>query len=203
MSNKAIIKLFFITIGIIFSLPFIESFFEIETISYEDEDEKNSYITLFFRSIIFAPILEEFIFRYPLLKGNHPKWLYFSLILGFLFTFLNYEKNLWVSVIGIFLYVAIFVQYFVYKKIKVSIYLGILSGFYFGLMHISDFKKVFCGNLPIISIFFEILPYFWGGFVLTYLRLREVKYYKIVLFHSAYNFFLIFISFLASYFEES
>lgn len=203
MSNKAIIKLFFITIGVIFSLLFIQEYFEIEIISPKDRDKEYSYFSLFFPAVILAPVVEEFIFRYPLLKGNRPKWLYFSLILGFLFTFAHYEKNLWVSVIGIFLYIAIFVQYFVYKKTRVSIYLAILSAFLFSLGHFSDFNSVFLGKFTAIAIIFQIFPQFLLGLVLTYLRLREVKYYKIVLFHSAYNFLLASIGFLALYFEES
>lgn len=190
LSNKSIVKLYFINIVIVLLIVLVQLLLGVETSDIKEEYANSSFFEELLLGIIFAPIIEEFAFRYPLIDSKS-KWLYVSLVWGILFSLINNSEQIFVPIIMITINFFIFIDFFLRKKQKVNIYLAILSALLFSLIHLSNYEMDFFKEKTTLSLVFQFLPQFIGGGILTYLRLNGVHFYKIILFHSAYNLFFL------------
>lgn len=189
ISNRLIIKIFFLNISLVILLALCEILIDIETQDIREEFLKFSILELFFLGVIFAPIVEEFAFRYPLIKENN--WVYISLLHGIIFTFLNNRTDTIVLAGVVTVSLLNFVGYFFEKRKQAHFLISLLYAILFALCHLSNYNTSMLYEKKTIVIIFQFLPQITTGLVLTYLRMKKVKYFKIVLYHMLYNLFFL------------
>lgn len=190
--NKFIVLLC-INILIVVLVKYIEAYFNIE-FPERKSDYENRYIELFFFAVFLAPILEEFTYRYPLIKG---KYVYISLIFGSLFSILLNSYKIEIMIGIIFLNITSFILYFFFNKKQLP---PLLLGMYiisFGISHIPNYELTDLIRLPWYSLILLFYSQFLLGAFLTYIRLNYQFRYTL-LYHSLYN-FIIFLFFLLSF----
>lgn len=189
--NKFIILLC-INILIVLLVKYIESYFNIE-LPERKSNYENRYIELFFFAAFLAPLLEEFSYRYPLVKG---KYVYISLIFGSLFSILQNSYRIEIMIVVIFLNIIAFILYFFFNKKQLPPFLLGMYIISFGISHIPNYELTDLIILPWYSLILLFNSQFLLGVFLTYIRLNYQFRYTL-LYHSLYN-FIIFLFFLLS-----
>ncbi|MEO5911064.1 MAG: CPBP family glutamic-type intramembrane protease [Pelobium sp.] len=151
---------------------------------------KEKKILLFFMVVVFAPIVEELIFRYQLKSYRLAILLYFLFLAGMLYrltsVFLLFAILTPVFILCLFVYLAMNKNSF--QRFKI-INLTFPSHFYltaicFGLVHISNYSNPLDYGFPIILL---VLPQLFIGLILGYVRMR-FGLSKSIIMHAGYNF---------------
>ncbi|MBK1897198.1 CPBP family glutamic-type intramembrane protease [Chryseobacterium paridis] len=151
--------------------------------------EKSGILYSLIIAIFIGPLIEEFIFRWPLKDVR--KRIYLSTILGVVFTFNKvFMLDFKTEKIILSLFIIILIVLLLYfwgasflEKISVNS-LSILSAVMFGLYHLSLIKEA--SNIIIVSTLF-IIPKIILGLFLNKIRLRYGMLYNIIL-HVIINF---------------
>jgi membrane protease YdiL (CAAX protease family) len=157
-----------------------------------ETDYLNTPIELFFIVVIFAPFIEEIIFRLPLEKTYY-------FIISILFSLLFFkgfnETNIIIStlIIGFSISITCF-QIFPQKSIlkRILIFISVLT---FTLVHINNYSFNELKLMSIFELILLFLPQLLLGIFTTKLRVNSKIYYPILL-HSAYNATIISLHFL-------
>lgn len=165
---------------------FITNYFEL---SFKINFPSSTKPYFLYISLILVPILEEFTFRAPL-KLNKKTISFFSIGITYFLLRFFLSSNLYLYKLGIAISIGI-VIYVTFNKIKLrtsfynTYYNGIvyLSAILFGVGHILN---VDLQSSSFIAIVLYIFPIFFGGLILSYLR---VKYNLLtsIMFHAIHN----------------
>lgn len=182
-SNK-FIGLLGVNLLIVFISRYIETYLEVPSPKYNIAS-KISNIELFFITIFFAPILEEIIYRYPLLRS---KYIYLFLFFGILLYFIEIN-NIYILIFSISLNIASSLLYFFYGIKKLPMILWLLYIISFVVLHIGNYDLSELNKLPWYSWVFLFDAQIILGIILTYVRFNYQFRYTI-LYHSIYNFII-------------
>lgn len=148
----------------------------------------------FLLGIVFAPIVEEFLFRFLLVINRKNLIVFFGFCLT-LITFYLLKKN-FMFLLFTALFAAVSIVYLYYQKYftffenhyRVFFY---LSAIIFGLVHITNFKGITLNNFMFTPLL--VLPQVFGGTILGYVRVKYGFLYN-VLFHAIVNIPILFMS---------
>ena len=184
-----IISLCFSFLSVIF-ISLLENLHLIKELpSFELFDLKEKKILLFFTVTIFAPIVEELIFRYQL-KNYYVAILCYALLAIGLFYKVFIGLTLFISVVVVLITGTIVIVSFGTNNFKKHAVISkwfpahfYLTAICFGLVHISNYNDPFAYGFPIILL---VLPQMFIGFILGYVRMR-FGLSKSMMMHAAYN----------------
>lgn len=133
----------------------------------------SSWLELIFGAVIFSPLLEETIFRLPLIKTKR------NLLLSFIVSI--YLLSVYVLIIHFCVLILIWFEYeYLNKKTKNWGFI-LLSAISFALFHLISFE----GELSLISLLW-VFPQFITGICLGFIRMRYNFGYTIA-YHSLWN----------------
>jgi membrane protease YdiL (CAAX protease family) len=146
----------------------------------EEEFKKNFFFTTI-GVLIFAPIIEELIFRVPL-KKNSLVWCSVVFISIYIFS-----SNLLIIKILCLIYVLSIILYQYYDKSKLILYLiMILSTISFVAIHIDNYDITAIEHFTVYNYIVLFLPQFFLSVVLIKVRMQK-NVLSAVLTHSLYN----------------
>jgi membrane protease YdiL (CAAX protease family) len=146
----------------------------------EEEFKKNFFFTTI-GVLIFAPIIEELIFRVPL-KKNSLVWCSVVFISIYIFS-----SNLLIIKILCLIYVLSIILYQYYDKSKLMLYLiMILSTISFVAIHIDNYDITAIEHFTVYNYIVLFLPQFFLSVVLIKVRMQK-NVLSAVLTHSLYN----------------
>jgi len=175
------ICVFIVHISFIIFFSILTELFFTENGNYlEDNYKKNPFIYFIF-IVFLAPIIEEFIFRFPL-KFSYKNS--FIAVIILIFLLLN---NLLIYNFFFFLFFICIIIQMITKKTYNIIYL--LSVICFSIIHLDNFYSI---NDSIIENILLIFPQLLLGIILTHIRIhKNIK--SCVLYHSSYNLIILLI----------
>jgi hypothetical protein len=185
-----------IKIGIIFIIHIlflailnaIEVYLGIETAELKDKDKYlDNFIELFVFLVIFAPLLEEVVYRYPLKKC---KYVYIALVLGCLVSFLFDNKFIAYTFIAV--NIISFILFFFVKRKQLPLFILITYTVLFSVSHVENYNPNDLMGLHWSSLIFQFFPQLVLGIILTYIRINTRFLYALA-YHSAYNFVIVII----------
>lgn len=183
--NKFIGILIF-NIVIIIILEIVKDYLEIQTARAKEGVYENDKLMLFISAVLFAPIVEEFAYRYQFVKG---RFIYFAIVWGCLFGFINEDYPIIIT-ITIIINIISFIIYFFFKKDKLPMFLIISYTILFGVSHVVNYEVSELSELPRYLYVIQFFPQILLGLCLVYVRINYQFRYSI-LYHSAYNFIII------------
>ncbi len=175
-----------INILLIVLLEITERYFQIPMARIKDDLYEDNNLLLFISAVLFAPIVEEFAYRYQFVKG---RFIYFAIVWGCLFGFINEDYPIIITV-TIIINIISFIIYFFLKKDKLPMFIIIIYTILFGVSHIINYEISEPKNVLWYSYIFMFLPQIILGLCLIYIRINYQFRYSI-LYHSAYNFIII------------
>jgi membrane protease YdiL (CAAX protease family) len=180
--NKNKIAVVF-TIHIIFVIviELLVNCLNIEIAEVNKEEFVKDYFHFLIFTVIFAPILEEVMFRYQLIKG---KFVYLSFAIGLLICSTLDNKILAISFVGVTIFS--FILYVFAKKDKLPVYLLVIYVVLFTLFHITNYKFEDINKLAWYSIILQFFPQLLMGIILTVVRIKARFTYTLA-YHAAYN----------------
>ncbi|MFV0605654.1 MAG: type II CAAX prenyl endopeptidase Rce1 family protein [Niabella sp.] len=199
IKQKAIVQTFILVIFnlVVLALQtWIENTVGIKSVETESrkwiEDNPDSFI---FFVIVFAPICEEFAFRYFL---RREKYVGAILLLSTAFFLVSIEQ---ISLIWITVFLNILYAYFllVKKYETLPTWLIIYSIIVFSAIHYGNFQKEKINELHLIEMLFQFVPFVLLGVNLTYIRLKYGFVYCLIG-HSLYNAMLVSLHYLSTNF---
>jgi membrane protease YdiL (CAAX protease family) len=190
--------------GLVMGTYYILAHFRIIKEYVEEIDllKKYGFIASLFIACIFAPIVEEFLFRWHLRKKYLPIYFVcftFALVSSY---FINSSYLTW-SISIFFLLLALVVQaYFKRMDIRKRLifqqrsfaYLFYYSAIIFGLIHLTNIKGLTLSD-PVFIIF--VISQAFTGLSLGYLRIKYGLLYAILL-HCFFNFVMVTLEFFFS-----
>lgn len=145
------------------------------------EEFMSNFIFSFFVAICLSPIIEELVFRLPLIKGD-----YFIISIVLSFIFLTTSSYIFVKII-LSLFVALFIFYQFYNHSNtLQCILIITSILAFVIIHFDNFNTKDLENYGLINTIFLFLPQFFLAILITKIRM-ETTFINAVVFHSFYN----------------
>lgn len=185
VNNKLIFKIFAINIFVVIVFSILEKgLLGIRLEADQNELASIGMVELFFLAVLFAPLMEEFVFRYPLIrKGIWP----IALLFGVVFINISAPNN--VLLMSAILTGSLFIlmEYLFEKQQQVNILIATLYVFIFTFIHIGNYREEVFKDKTFVHICIQFFPQFCLGVILTWLRLKRVNFSKIILYHSAYN----------------
>jgi len=160
----------------------IEPYLGIETVTPKDKEELLAHLIESFVSVvIFAPLLEEAVFRYPLKKC---KFVYIALVLGCLISFTFHNRLFTYSFIAV--NIISFVLFFFFKKATLPLSVLIIYIVLFSLIHVENYNINDLKVLPWGLLIYQFFPQLLLGIIVTYIRIKTRFLYALA-YHSAYN----------------
>lgn len=180
LEKSKFVLLLGIHILIVVLVKIIEDSFEIPLIGMQTSEYDN--YNLFFSVVIFAPLVEEMLYRYPLIKG---RYVYVSLIFGCILPYVI-DACLSIIVITLCLNVIAFVMYFFLKKKRLPVGISVIYMFVFVVSHVVNYDMLELSRLPWFSFIFLFYAQFLLGVVVTFLRYCY-RFRYVLLYHSLYN----------------
>jgi hypothetical protein len=190
---KTLFKYYFWAVSIAVVSHIIKEYFKV----YDKQDIKSFDIEresmeMFLLLAIIAPIVEEFIFRFPLRKTS---LFYFSILASCIFISDLKASNMIIACFIFVFWISLF--WFQYSNSKMSIlFVRIISILTFAIIHASNFNNdIFEANTAVNILFMFSSQLVMGVFLLK-IRL-EIGFLYAFLLHSFYNssFFLISLNF--------
>ncbi|MDO5104353.1 CPBP family glutamic-type intramembrane protease [Capnocytophaga sp.] len=185
VSNKLIFKIFAINIFVVIVFSILEkSLLNICLEAGQNELASMGMVELFFLAVLLAPPLEEFIFRFPLVRrGIWP----IALLFGIVFVNISVPNNALLMSAILTGSLFILIEYLFEKQQQVNILTAVLYVFIFTFIHIGNYQEEVFKDKTFVHICLLFFPQFCLGSILTWLRLKKVNFSKIILYHSAYN----------------
>lgn len=180
LEKNKFVLLLGIHILIVILVKIIEDSFEIPLTGMQINEY--SKVSLFFSAVIFAPLVEEVSYRYPLIKD---RFVYASLIFGCVLSYVV-DVHLLMIVIMVCLNIITFVMYFFLKKEKLPISISILYVIAFAISHIANYDLLELSELPWFSFIFMFYAQILLGAATTFLR-YHYRFRYVILYHSLYN----------------
>jgi hypothetical protein len=145
------------------------------------EEFLSNFIFSFFVAICLSPIIEELVFRLPLIKGDY---FIISIILSFIF--LTTSSYIFVKII-LSLFVGLFIFYQFYTHSNTLRYILIITSILaFVLIHFDNFNAKDLESYGLINTIILFLPQFFLAILITKIRM-ETTFINAVVFHSFYN----------------
>jgi hypothetical protein len=141
----------------------------------------DNYVEFIVFTVIFAPLLEEVVFRYPLKKCKN---VYIALVLGCLESFLN--DNRFITYTFIAVNIISFILFFFFKRKNLPLFILLIYVALFSLSHVENYNLNDLAGLHWSSLIFQFFPQLVLGLILTYIRINTRFLYALV-YHSAYN----------------
>jgi hypothetical protein len=183
VEKSKIAKIFCVHIAFVIAITLLTMYFHIEEAEVENGEELvKNYFSSFVFAVIFAPFLEEVIFRYPLVKS---KYVYAPLVVGLLVGGTLENGILALSFVAVTM--CSFVVYFFLKKEKLPIYITVLYVILFTIFHITNYKTEDLQTLTWYVLILQFYPQLLIAIVLTIVRLKTRFLYALA-YHAAYNF---------------
>jgi len=189
--TKLLHMLLLLTLNFILIFPFFCFLFINKNYIPANTYTHTSTETKIFFSLIFAPIIEEIVFRFPLQKA---KWSYYFLIcIFFVCTVLLLNKTIIYFDITIFVIILILMLVFKFMDLPEKLvkfwhnnytYLFYFITLIFGAIHLTNFSLYPLDNLWILPVLF--IPQTICGFLFGYIRLKYGMIWCILQ-HSLYN----------------
>ncbi len=152
-------------------------------------DLKEKKVLLFLMVTVFAPILEELVFRYQL-KNYYISIICYALLASGLFYKIFTGLTLFIGIglvviIGFIVIITFDNNRFKKHKLISKLFPThfYITAICFGLVHLSNFNNPFAYGLPVILL---VLPQMFVGFILGYVRMR-FGLSKSMMMHASYN----------------
>lgn len=197
MKKSKIVKIFCIHVAFVITITLLTLYFDIDLAEDKNEEEiLKKFFSSFVFIVIFAPLLEEIIFRYLLIKG---KYVYFSLAIGLLIGGTLENRILALSFAAVTL--CSFITYFFLKKEKLPVHITVLYVILFTVFHITNYEAEELQKLAWYLIILQFYPQLLISIILTIVRIKTRFLYSLA-YHSAYNFIIFLIAYISyNYFK--
>lgn len=177
--------LFFLGVDFLLAILiiFVKNYFKVETAnSYEDDFREHKFLAFAIIGLI-IPVIEEFLFRYHLVKT---KYTYVTLALSSVLFYVFFQKTIDVVVLFVALNVISFYAYFSKGIRRLPIWLIACYGVCFALLHLKSYENFV---LQKHTWYFALLfiHYLISSFFISYIRLKEERFVWVLIYHIAYN----------------
>lgn len=155
--------------------------------NFKEDILSNLNFYIFF-IILFAPFLEEFIFRYPLKKS---RWRFISILLSILYIVIFQERFVQLT-LGIYLIMLCVIIYF---KKNASLLIICFSILVFTLIHLGNYEYESLMALNKVEIILLFTPQLLLGITVTLIRLKY-SFKGALFYHCLYNAAILFLGLL-------
>ena len=187
---KKIYILFTIHIIFIILLTILEEKFGINYTESKVSEMAQNPKELFFFAVIFAPIIEEFLFRYTLKRSKY----YNVIILVNVFLFYLISQNYVFSIIYIILNLITSIYFNNIRRHSWPLYLIILNILLFTVIHTLNVDFNLLIDKSKLKTIFQFLPQLLLGIILSFIRLKQ-NFKIAIAYHCAYNLIFVLLSF--------
>ena len=190
MKKTQYISIFVLTLIIVCIIEYIERTLNIQYPNNELKEYEYSPLVLIIFTGIIAPIIEEFMFRYPIKKGN---LIYPSLIISSIIIFVT-SKSFYISISYLILNIITFFLYYLKNNKSIPLYLIFPYYLLFIIIHFENYNIEELFSLSYGSILLLLSSQIVLSTALTYIRIKSNRFFPVILFHSMYNLSIITLS---------
>lgn len=190
MKKTQYISIFVLTLIIVCIIEYIERTLNIQYPNNELKEYEYSPLVLIIFTGIIAPIIEEFMFRYPIKKGN---LIYPSLIISSIIIFVT-SKSFYISISYLILNIITFFLYYLKNNKTIPLYLIFPYYLLFIIIHFENYNIEELFSLSYGSILLLLSSQIVLSTALTYIRIKSNRFFPVILFHSMYNLSIITLS---------
>lgn len=190
MKKTQYISIFVLTLIIVCIIEYIERTLNIQYPNNELKEYEYSPLILIIFTGIIAPIIEEFMFRYPIKKGN---LIYPSLIISSIIVFVT-SKSFYISISYLILNIITFFLYYLKNNKTIPLYLIFPYYLLFIIIHFENYNIEELFSLSYGSILLLLSSQIVLSTALTYIRIKSNRFFPVILFHSMYNLSIITLS---------
>lgn len=190
MKKTQYISIFVLTLIIVCIIEYIERTLNIQYPNNELKEYEYSPLVLIIFTGIIAPIIEEFMFRYPIKKGN---LIYPSLIISSIIVFVT-SKSFYISISYLILNIITFFLYYLKNNKTIPLYLIFPYYLLFIIIHFENYNIEELFSLSYGSILLLLSSQIVLSTALTYIRIKSNRFFPVILFHSMYNLSIITLS---------
>lgn len=188
MNRNQYIGIYIIVLSLVIIIEYIERNYNIEL--PKSELKKYEPFTIILLAGILAPVVEEVMFRYPLVKG---KYTYIALGISSIFIYFM-SNTIFITISFLILNILTFVKYYFCRIRKLPYYLLIIYSSLFILVHIENYNLQELFKQPFVTLLSLFSAQIILSIALVYIRLKAKRFYPVVLFHAMYNFSIIILS---------
>lgn len=181
--TRILAAVFFIHILAIIVFELIVFHCNIDVAKSKQHNDLNNPLKLLFSAVVFAPIIEEIIFRYGLVKSKYFYWgTIFSVVFILVTNFSDYFKG------AIIILNVLSFGFFCFSDRKVVPQMVLIASvFVFTLIHISNYDSVALNGLPVYALVLQFFPQVLAGIILTGIRLYSRRFLSVIVYHGLYN----------------
>lgn len=190
MKKTQYISIFVLTLIIVCIIEYIERTLNIQYPNNELKEYEYSPLVLIIFTGIIAPIIEEFMFRYPIKKGN---LIYPSLIISSIIIFVT-SKSFYISISYLILNIITFFLYYLKNNKTIPLYLIFPYYLLFIIIHFENYNIEELFSLSYGAILLLLSSQIVLSTALTYIRIKSNRFFPVILFHSMYNLSIITLS---------
>lgn len=190
MKKTQYISIFVLTLIIVCIIEYIERTLNIQYPNNELKEYEYSPLVLIIFTGIIAPIIEEFMFRYPIKKGN---LIYPSLIISSIIIFVT-SKSFYISISYLILNIITFFLYYLKNNKTIPLYLIFPYYLLFIIIHFENYNIEELFSLSYGAILLLLSSQIVLSTTLTYIRIKSNRFFPVILFHSMYNLSIITLS---------
>lgn len=190
MKKTQYISIFVLTLIIVCIIEYIERTLNIQYPNNELKEYEYSPLVLIIFTGIIAPIIEEFMFRYPIKKGN---LIYPSLIISSIIVFVT-SKSFYISISYLILNIITFFLYYLKNNKTIPLYLIFPYYLLFIIIHFENYNIEELFSLSYGAILLLLSSQIVLSTALTYIRIKSNRFFPVILFHSMYNLSIITLS---------
>lgn len=190
MKKKQYLGIFILVLIIVLIIEYIERLLDIQYPDNGLKEHKESTLTLILLAGLAAPVIEECIFRYPLKKG---KLIYPSLIISSIIIF-ALSSSYYVSLSYLTLNIITFSIYYFKSNKEIPLYLTFLYSILFIIIHFENYKLQELFTLSYGAILLLFSSQIILSIALAYIRIKCIRFFPVILFHSMYNLVIITLS---------
>lgn len=183
MKKTQYISIFVLTLIIVCIIEYIERTLNIQYPNNELKEYEYSPLVLIIFTGIIAPIIEEFMFRYPIKKGN---LIYPSLIISSIIVFVT-SKSFYISISYLILNIITFFLYYLKNNKTIPLYLIFPYYLLFIIIHFENYNIEELFSLSYGAILLLLSSQIVLSTALTYIRIKSNRFFPVILFHSMYN----------------
>ncbi len=186
--KKVILFLLILFANILFTEIFdvLGTYFGITDIELDSKHKEDILNNLYFYAlfiIIIGPFLEEIVYRLPLKKS---KYIWVSLVVGSLSIF-TFDFIFVKIAVGIYLGLII---YSIISKKAITLFLSIVSVLVFTISHMGNYDATDIEKMNFLELLFTLTPQLIAGIIMTLFR-NYFSFSYGLMYHIAYNFTMI------------